>query len=163
MIFLSPAEATNTVDDLVSRGPEETEKAGAAFGATLRPGDVVFLEGELGAGKTTFVRGIARARGVTQGVRSPTFALMHRYRGDPDLVHIDLYRQAEDAGLDDLALDEWEGDVITLIEWPRAFARAEWPGAIRVCLEHRDENVRTIRIFRTPDGFFEPRAGRPVP
>ncbi|MHC4941091.1 MAG: tRNA (adenosine(37)-N6)-threonylcarbamoyltransferase complex ATPase subunit type 1 TsaE [Planctomycetota bacterium] len=129
--------------------PAETEQLGREFGATLKPGDVVFLEGELGAGKTTFVRGLAAARGVRSGVKSPTFALMHRYRGDPDIVHIDLYRQAEDSGLDDLALEEWQGDVITVIEWPKSFAREEWPEAIVVRFEHLDENRRRIRIFRT--------------
>ena len=138
------------MDEIRTETPEETIAAGRTFGATLRPGDVVFLKGDLGAGKTTFIRGVAEARGVTSGVRSPTFALMHRYRGEPDLVHIDLYRQAEDAGLDDLALEEWEGEVITLIEWPKGFAEREWPGAIRVEIDYASETARTIRIFRTP-------------
>lgn len=128
--------------------PEQTEQLGRELGETLKPGDVVFLEGELGAGKTTFVRGLAAARGVIRGVKSPTFALMHRYRGEPDIVHIDLYRQGDDSGLDDLALEEWQGEVITVVEWPRAFAREEWPDAIRVEFEHVDENRRRVRIFR---------------
>ena len=132
-----------------TRTAAETEAEGRRFGATLRPGDVVFLVGELGAGKTTFVRGIAEACGTTSGVRSPTFALMHRYRGETEIVHIDLYRQSEDAGLDDLAVEEWQGEVITLIEWPKSFAEEHWPNAIRVELEHRAETERLIRIFRT--------------
>lgn len=131
-----------------THAPGETEALGRELGATLRPGDVVFLEGELGAGKTTFVRGIAAACGIERGVKSPTFALMHRYRGKPDIVHIDLYRQGEEGGLDDLAPEEWQGEVITVVEWPRAFAREAWPGAIRVVFEHLAENRRRIRIFR---------------
>ena len=135
--------------NIETSSPAETEAVGRELGASLRPGDVVFLEGDLGAGKTTFVRGLAAARGVESGVKSPTFALMHRYRGDPDIVHIDLYRQSDDSGLDDLALEGWQGEVITVIEWPRAFAREEWPEAIRVEFEHVDENRRKIRIIRT--------------
>ena len=131
-----------------TRSPEETEALGRKLGATLRPGDVVFLEGELGAGKTTFVRGLAAACGVKGGVRSPTFALMHRYRGAPDVVHIDLYRQGDDGGLDDLAPDEWRGTVVTVVEWPRAFAREAWPDAVRVVFEHVDETTRRITVRR---------------
>lgn len=137
--------------EIISGAAAETEAAGQELGGTLRAGDVVFLIGELGAGKTTFVRGVAAACGVTRGVRSPTFALMHRYRGSPEIVHIDLYRQSEDAGLDDLAVEEWRGEVVTLIEWPKAFAEEFWPDAIRVHFEHRTETERLIRIFRTAD------------
>ncbi len=76
--------------------PEETERAGAALAATLAPGDVVLVSGELGAGKTTFVRGAARALGVTEPVTSPTFVVGHLY--EPGVAHLDLYRLA---GLDD--------------------------------------------------------------
>ena len=75
---------------VVSRSPEETRRLGREFGGTLRAGDVVLLEGDLGAGKTTFVKGIADACGVTVEVRSPTFALMHRYRGKPDWPFVAL-------------------------------------------------------------------------
>ena len=147
-------EATNivterSVTEILSASAAETEAAGRTLGATLRAGDVVFLIGELGAGKTTFVRGVAAACGAENMVRSPTFALMHRYRGSPEIVHIDLYRQTEDAGLDDLAVEEWQDDVVTLVEWPKSFAEEFWPDAIRVELEHRTESERLIRIFRT--------------
>ena len=72
--------------------PEETERAGAALAATLAPGDVVLVSGELGAGKTTFVRGAARALGVTEPVTSPTFVVGHLY--EPGVAHLDLYRLA---------------------------------------------------------------------
>ena len=97
--------------------PEETERAGAALAATLAPGDVVLVSGELGSGKTTFVRGAARALGVTEPVTSPTFVVGHLY--EPGVAHLDLYRLAglddEDPGL----LDPYFGpDLVTFVEWP---------------------------------------------
>jgi tRNA threonylcarbamoyladenosine biosynthesis protein TsaE len=104
----------------VSASPEDTERAGAALAASLAPGDVVLVSGELGAGKTTFVRGAARALGVTEPVTSPTFVVGHLYDGAPGRVaHLDLYRLAglddEDPGL----LDPYFGpDLVTFVEWP---------------------------------------------
>ena len=97
--------------------PEETERAGAAIAATLAPGDVVLVSGELGSGKTTFVRGAARALGVTEPVTSPTFVVGHLY--EPGVAHLDLYRLAglddEDPGL----LDPYFGpELVTFVEWP---------------------------------------------
>jgi len=137
---------SSIVREITSTSPEQTIAIGREFGATLRAGDVVFLEGELGAGKTTFVRGLAIACGVERGVKSPTFAIMHRYRGKPDLVHLDLYRQTETSGLDDLAVEDWGADVITVVEWPKGFAAEHWPEARRVVFLHLDEQRRIIRI-----------------
>ena len=105
----------------LSASPEDTERAGAALAAALAPGDVVLVSGELGAGKTTFVRGAARALGVTEPVTSPTFVVGHLYDGKPVRVaHLDLYRLAglddEDPGL----LDPYFGpDLVTFVEWPK--------------------------------------------
>jgi tRNA threonylcarbamoyladenosine biosynthesis protein TsaE len=129
---------------VVSRSPEETRRLGRELGKTLRAGDVVLLEGELGAGKTTFVKGIADACGVTVAVRSPTFALMHRYRGNPDVIHIDLYREKGASALDDLALDEAGEPAIVVVEWPKDLAAAAWPNARRIRFEHVDETTRRI-------------------
>src|SRR3954452_19215601 len=99
-----------------SSSPGETEAAGARLAADLRPGDVVLVSGELGAGKTTFVRGAARALGVTARVTSPTFTIGHVYAGDPDVAHLDLYRLggAEPGLLDDYVTPER----IAFLEWP---------------------------------------------
>lgn len=133
--------------EVVCLSPEETVALGRRVGATLRAGDVVFLVGELGAGKTTFARGLASACGIASGVRSPTFAVMHRYRGQPDLVHIDLYRQADESGLDDLAIEDWGDEVVTVVEWPRGSAREQWPNAIRIELAHVGEaGIRRIKV-----------------
>src|SRR3954467_12622893 len=99
---------------------EETERAGAALARELQPGDVVLVSGELGAGKTTFVRGALRALGVTEAVTSPTFVVGLLYEGARGPVaHLDLYRLAglgdEDPGL----LDPFFGpDTVTFVEWP---------------------------------------------
>jgi tRNA threonylcarbamoyladenosine biosynthesis protein TsaE len=133
-------------------GPEATERAGADLAATLRPGDVVLISGELGAGKTTFVRGALRALGVTGPVTSPTFVVGHAYEGrDGPLAHLDLYRLAgmsdEDPGL----LDPFfTPATIAFVEWPEQ-ATGAWPGervAAHVRLGHAGGDVRTIEIGR---------------
>jgi len=134
-------EAMSTV---VSHSPEETRRLGRELGATLKAGDVLLLEGELGAGKTTFVKGIAEACGVTVEVRSPTFALMHRYRGKPDVIHVDLYRERSVGALDDLALDEAGEAAVVVVEWPKDLADSLWPQARRIRFEHMDESTRRI-------------------
>ena len=135
---------------VVSRSPEETRRLGKEFGTTLRAGDVVLLEGELGAGKTTFVKGIAEACGVAAAVRSPTFALMHRYRGKPDVIHVDLYREKSAGALNDLALDEAGEEAVLVVEWPKDLARTAWPRAQKVRFEHVDETTRKIRFEGVP-------------
>ena len=134
----------------VSSSPEETERAGAALADALRPGDVVLVSGELGAGKTTFVRGAARALGVTEPVTSPTFVVGHLYDApEARVAHLDLYRLGglddEDPGL----LDPYFGpDVVTFIEWPeRAGLDAllgERPVARRVALAHAGGDRRRL-------------------
>ena len=108
----------------------ETEQAGARLAATLSPGDVVLVSGDLGAGKTTLVRGALRALGVTEPVTSPTFVVGLVYDGaGRRIAHLDLYRlgglDEEDPGL----LEEYFGDdVITFVEWPERAAGAALPG-----------------------------------
>jgi tRNA threonylcarbamoyladenosine biosynthesis protein TsaE len=132
--------------ETITSSPEETEALAARLAAQLRPGDVVALSGELGTGKTTFVRGAARALGVTQPVSSPTFTIGHRYESEPPVAHLDLYRIA---GLDP---EEW-GDLepyfdgtIAFVEWPEH--GQDWlprPQAL-VTLRHVDESHRSVRI-----------------
>ncbi|MHC4818526.1 MAG: tRNA (adenosine(37)-N6)-threonylcarbamoyltransferase complex ATPase subunit type 1 TsaE [Planctomycetota bacterium] len=131
---------------MTTSSADETRALGREIGNTLKRGDVLLLEGELGAGKTTFVKGVAEACKVEAMVRSPTFALMHRYRGDPDLVHVDLYRESEAAGLEDLYLDADGDDVIIVVEWPRQLADYLWPDAPRILFDHVDETTRRIVV-----------------
>ena len=137
--------------EVVTTSPEETAALAADLAATLRTGDVVAVSGELGAGKTTFVRGAARALGVTQPVSSPTFTIGHRYDGATPVAHLDLYRIA---GLDP---EEW-GDLepyfdgtIAFVEWPEH--GGNWLPAARVAvtLSHVDENRRRVSISRADD------------
>lgn len=129
-------------------GPGETEKAAARFAAQLEPGDVVFLAGEVGSGKTTFVRGACRELGVAQPVTSPSFTLAQRYDdGRVPVSHLDFQRLGggyEDPGLFD---QEFTGDRITFVEWA---SEAPAGTALRpdflVELEHLGEDVRRIRI-----------------
>jgi tRNA threonylcarbamoyladenosine biosynthesis protein TsaE len=129
---------------------EETERAGAALAAGLAAGDVVLVSGELGAGKTTFVRGAARALGVTEPVTSPTFVVGHLYAA-PELrvAHLDLYRLGglddEDPGL----LDPYFGaDLVTFVEWPERTGLDALLGerrvARRVSLAHAGGDRRTL-------------------
>ncbi|HEY7198089.1 MAG TPA: tRNA (adenosine(37)-N6)-threonylcarbamoyltransferase complex ATPase subunit type 1 TsaE [Gaiellaceae bacterium] len=103
---------------LESSSPEETERIAARLATFLRAGDLVTVAGELGAGKTTFVRGAARALGVTAPVTSPTYTVGHRHAADPDVSHIDLYR------FESMSEDDWgdlEGyfeDAVAFVEWP---------------------------------------------
>jgi tRNA threonylcarbamoyladenosine biosynthesis protein TsaE len=131
----------------------ETEQLGARLAGGLAPGDVVLIEGELGAGKTTFVRGAARALGVTDAVTSPTFTIGQRYGADPPVAyvsHIDLYRLASLRDEDpDLLADYIGPDTITFVEWPQGGAReiAELGRIVRrVELAHAGGDRRTVRV-----------------
>ncbi len=132
--------------EVVTQSAAETIALAREFGLTLRPGAVVLLTGELGAGKTTFVKGVALACGVTAGVTSPTYSLMQRYEGSPDVVHIDLFRETQAAGLEDFELDEIQDQVITLVEWPKHLASYLWSDTISVVMEHVGETSRRIRL-----------------
>ena len=131
----------------VTDGPEQTERAGAELAAGLKPGDVVLVSGELGAGKTTFVRGALRALGVTGPITSPTFVVGHLYDGP--LAHLDLYRlagmDAEDPGLLD---DYFAPEAIVFVEWPEHASDAVPPERVahRVRLSHAGGDNRRIEI-----------------
>ncbi len=137
--------------ELVTRHEEETRELGRSVAERLEPGDVLFLVGELGAGKTTFVKGMGLAFQVSAAVRSPTYALMHRYRGDPDLIHIDLYRESDASALEDLNWEEEGRLAVTVVEWPRSLGEVLWPNAQTVRIEHAGGDER--RIF-LPDGLL---------
>jgi tRNA threonylcarbamoyladenosine biosynthesis protein TsaE len=127
----------------------ETEGVGARIADELEPGDVVLVSGELGAGKTTLIRGAARALGVTEPVTSPTFTIGHRYKGKMPVSHLDLYRleglEGEDPGLLDDYLTE---DAVAFVEWPVAGEPALERVALRVDLAHDGGDHRLIAIHR---------------
>lgn len=104
---------------LVAATPDEMVRLGQRMGALLAAGDLVLLYGDLGAGKTTLVKGIALGLGVADQVASPTFALIHLHRGRIALCHVDLYRLDSADQLEPLGLEEClEGDAVTVVEWP---------------------------------------------
>ena len=107
--------ATTTSRETAS--PEETEALGEELGRRLRIGDLVLLSGELGAGKTTFVRGVARGIGSSDSVASPTFQLVRVYRGGIQLAHVDLYRIESSVEMRDLGLDELLDQGAAVVEW----------------------------------------------
>ncbi len=134
---------------LESDGPPDTEAAGAALAAELAPGDVVYVIGELGTGKTTLVRGACRALGVTVHVTSPTFAIAHRYPAPNGLrvAHLDLYRiERPDEEDPDLLGDYLGPDTIAFVEWPRSGARELPPPRMTVTLRHLGGDRRRIEL-----------------
>jgi tRNA threonylcarbamoyladenosine biosynthesis protein TsaE len=130
--------------------PAETEALAARVAARLRPGDVVLVSGELGAGKTTFVRGAARALGVEVPVTSPTFTLARRYEdGRLPISHLDLFRLAGlDAEEPDLLADELASDRVAFVEWPEQAGvdLADANVVARVWLEHLGGDRRRVII-----------------
>jgi tRNA threonylcarbamoyladenosine biosynthesis protein TsaE len=133
--------------ELETRSAEETEAAGAELAERLGPGDVVLVTGELGSGKTTFVRGAARALGVDGPVTSPTFTIGHVLQGRLEVAHLDLYRLGSLAGEDPALLDDYlTGDRVAFIEWPAAAEPELRRVAARVRLEHAGEDRRRITI-----------------
>lgn len=131
--------------DLVTESPAETEAFGEALGKRLQPGDLVLLTGELGAGKTTFVRGVARGIGSAAPVASPTFQLVRVYAGRVQLAHVDLYRIETASELADLGLDELLDQGAAVVEWGE---RLDAPRSALVHLEHLEGDRRMIRVKR---------------
>jgi tRNA threonylcarbamoyladenosine biosynthesis protein TsaE len=128
--------------------PAETEAIGAELARDLQPGDLVLVAGELGSGKTTFVRGAARALGVTDQVTSPTFTIGHLYEGGPvEVAHIDLYRLRSLSGEDPALLDDYlTPERIGFVEWPEIATPELGRPAARVRIEHLGGDKRAIEV-----------------
>jgi tRNA threonylcarbamoyladenosine biosynthesis protein TsaE len=131
--------------DLVTNTPAETESAGERFGRELRQGDLILIEGDLGAGKTTFVRGVARGAGSTAHVASPTFQLVRVYPGRVQVAHVDLYRVEASAELGELGLEELLDQGAVVVEWGN---RIEAPEAACLSIEHLGGDRRRLRMQR---------------
>ena len=140
--------------ELESGSPEETEGIAARLAVRLVPGDVVLVQGELGSGKTTFVRGAARALGVEGPVTSPTYTIGHRYRGRVDVSHLDLYRFEGMSNAEWGDLEEYFEDAVVFVEWPQAGAGFLPPEKVRVSLQHVGETRRLI-VLETDEKSLE--------
>jgi tRNA threonylcarbamoyladenosine biosynthesis protein TsaE len=128
-------------------GPNETEAAGAELARRLGPGDVVLVSGELGSGKTTFVRGAARALGVEGPVTSPTFTIGQVLPGSPEVAHLDLYRLGSLAGEDPALLEDYlTPERVGFVEWPAVAEPRLERVVARVLLEHAGGDRRRITV-----------------
>jgi tRNA threonylcarbamoyladenosine biosynthesis protein TsaE len=145
------AEAKNILREITTHSAEETIAFGRSLVEMLAPPKIVLLRGDLGAGKTTLVKGIAAAfeAAAEEDVTSPTFTLIHEYRGPrANLFHIDLYRIDTPRELDTLALDDLRSEnSILLIEWGEKFPRSVRERDVEISLERAGENARRIRVF----------------
>jgi tRNA threonylcarbamoyladenosine biosynthesis protein TsaE len=135
---------------VTTRSEDETATLGRALAATLSAGDVLLVYGDLGAGKTAFVRGLAEGLGVSRDeVSSPTFTLIQEYRGGRlTLFHVDLYRIEDPREFDELGLDEIAEDGVLAIEWAERLP-APPRHAVRISIEHAGESERRVRIEST--------------
>lgn len=130
-----------------SKSAADTIKIGAQIARKLKKGDVVALSGELGAGKTTLVKGVAKGLGVKRAERvsSPTFALIHEYQGKFPVFHLDWYRMDQITGVDAALADEcFYGGGVTLVEWPERGKKVLPKKFYKVKIEHQKESHRKI-------------------
>jgi tRNA threonylcarbamoyladenosine biosynthesis protein TsaE len=126
-----------------TRSVEQTEALGAALAPALRPGDVVALSGELGAGKTRFVSGLARALHPGARVRSPSFTLVNEYAGEPPVFHLDLYRLGT-GEVDGLGLEEYAARGALVVEWGERLPGAWLEDALLIQFTAGDGDARTL-------------------
>ena len=134
--------------ELASASAGETELIAAVLAERLTVGDVVTVSGELGSGKTTFVRGACRALGVEDNVTSPTYTIGHRYRGKVDVSQLDLYRFEGVSPAEWGDLEPYFDGAVCFVEWPEAAGTALPAPRARVRLAHAGEDRRTISIER---------------
>jgi tRNA threonylcarbamoyladenosine biosynthesis protein TsaE len=135
--------------ELVAATPEQTQGFAKRLAGLLQPGDVIALEGDLGAGKTTFTKGLAQGLGITKNVNSPTFTIIKEYQGNLPLYHMDVYR-VEDS-FEDLGFEEYfEGIGVTVVEWAHLIETQLPENLLTIHLYHGDNGTR--RIVLEPNG-----------
>lgn len=135
---------------------EETIAVGEALGSRLGPGDVVAMFGDLGAGKTTMTKGIARGAGVEAEVHSPTFTLIHEHPGRVPFYHVDLYRLTGKEDIENLGIEEYlYGDGIVVIEWADRAPGLLPAERIEIHLSFKDSDQREMRINSTAERLRE--------
>ncbi len=145
-------ETLGTALQFTSEGVEQTERAGMLLGALLMPGDVVGLVGDLGAGKTAFVRGVARGAGVPEGypVNSPTFTILNVYGGRFPIFHLDLYRLDDQSELEGVGISELlAGHGVLLVEWAERYPEALSSDRLLVSIQTTGPTTRSFRFEAT--------------
>lgn len=155
----SPDQPT-PAQEVVCAGPDATRQLGAAIARTLLPGDVLLLDGDLGAGKTTFTQGLARAMGVHDPVTSPTFTLVRSYPTafGVELIHVDVYRLERLFDIVSLALPEMlENGAVAAIEWGSRAAPALGPEHLSVCLTLTDTEGERLVVLRPSGSRWQAR------
>lgn len=147
IIFWMPVLDSHTVD-FFTRSPEQTRHMGMRLGGALQSGDVICLQGDLGAGKTTFVQGIAEGWGSVDAVSSPTFIIVNQYRdgNEMQLFHMDAYRLDSMPEAEELDLDAMLARGPLLIEWPERMERLIPPERLWVQLEYMNEDEREMKF-----------------
>jgi tRNA threonylcarbamoyladenosine biosynthesis protein TsaE len=143
------------VREVVSGSAEETGALAGRLAQRLALGDVVTVSGELGSGKTTFVRGACRSLGVDQPVTSPTFTIGHRYRGRVDVSHLDLFRFSGMSSAEWGDLEPYFDDAVVFVEWPEAGAGTLPAPRVEVRLDHVDETHRRVRLTADEGALLE--------
>lgn len=150
--------------DVVTRSSEETKRLGKSIGRHLGPGDIVALDGELGAGKTTFVKGLASALGINEAdVSSPTFVLINEYHGRQTVYHMDWYRLDAVEGADrEEALERFDAGGVSVVEWA-ARGRPVFSGdVLHVEIEHKGASDRRVKLWaegKRYDALFDALKG----
>jgi len=141
------------METITVTSPESTMQIGEQLGQLVQAGDLLLLDGDLGAGKTTLTKGLAKGLGIIGNVKSPTFTLIREYRqGRVPLYHMDVYR-LEDGGAEDLGLDEYfDGDGVSVVEWSELIADLLPANYLRVAISRNDiaDDQRVITF--TPEG-----------
>lgn len=140
---------------LSSASAGETEAIAARVAARLELGDVVTVSGELGSGKTTFVRGACRELGVTSPVTSPTFTIGHRYEGRVEVTHLDLYRYDGMSEADWGDLEPYFEGAIVFVEWPEAGRASLPPARIAVSIQHAGGDRRRLELTSAEAALLE--------
>lgn len=130
---------------IITNSADQTRQAGAALGRVLKPGDLVGLYGRLGAGKTVFVQGMAEGMGIDEAVTSPSYVLVHRYRGRVDLVHVDLYRLSR-IEAEELGLAEYLEGAAGVVEWAERLEGMEVDVKVSIGVCEGEATRREIEI-----------------
>ncbi|KRN94789.1 tRNA (adenosine(37)-N6)-threonylcarbamoyltransferase complex ATPase subunit type 1 TsaE [Pediococcus stilesii] len=138
------------------RNEAETISFGERIGAFLKPNDVIILDGDLGAGKTTLTKGIAKFLGIQRYVKSPTYTIVHEYRdGRIPLFHIDAYR-LEEGGADDIGFDEYfDGNGVTVVEWPQYIEEYLPEEYLKIALDRNSDNTQRFLTVEPNGARYE--------